>query len=151
MLRAACGLAALLAVCFCLGPSLALAASPGRVGGPCRYDSFPGTATFLSVAPWQPGSPAAGVPTPYPPLAVTFQFVPQEPVTGEPLYKPDAVHTFTLVNSMPPGPRFAAKYGLKAGAAVPCQLRIIREGTCTPVLYEFPGIDRTDYFELTGK
>ena len=132
-------------------PVLADAASLERAGGPCRYESYPGTATFVDVKAWQPESPMAGVPTPYPPLTVTFQFVPNQPITDEPLYKPDAVHTFTLINSMPPGPRFAAKYGIKACATVPCQLRVIREGTCTPVVFEFPGIDRADYFELTGK
>ncbi|BAH75633.1 hypothetical protein [Solidesulfovibrio magneticus] len=141
--------AALVAL-ICL-PALARAAGPERVGGPCRYESYPGTATFVDVKPWQPESPTAGVPTPYPPLTVTFQFVPNQPITNEPLYRPGAVHTFTLINSMPPGPRFAAKYGIMAGAAVPCQLRVIREGTCTPVVFEFPGIDRADYFELTGK
>jgi hypothetical protein len=142
--------AAALVALVCL-PALAHAAGPGRVGGPCRYESYPGTATFTDVKAWQPDSPMAGVPTPYPPLAVTFQFVPTQPIANEPLYRPGAVHAFTLVNSMPPGPRFAAKYGIKAGAVVPCELRVIREGTCTPTVFEFPGIDRADYFELQGK
>ncbi len=143
-------LSAVLAALACL-PVLADAAGPERVGGPCRYESCPGTATFVDVKAWQPESPLAGVPTPYPPLAVTFTFAPAQPIINEPLYKPGTVHAFTLVNSMPPGPRFAAKYGITAGATVPCELRVIREGTCTPVVFEFPGIDRADYFELTGK
>lgn len=143
-------LSAVLAAFACL-PALAQAAGPERVGGPCRYESYPGTATFVDVKPWQPESPTAGVPTSYPPLTVTFQFVPNQPITDEPLYKPGVVHTFMLINSMPPGPRFAAKYGITAGAGVPCQLRVIREGTCTPAVFEFPGIDRADYFELTDK
>ena len=143
-------LSAVLAAFACL-PVLAQAAGPERVGGPCRYESYPGTATFVDVKPWQPDSPTAGVPTPYPPLTVTFTFAPAQPIANEPLYRPGAVHTFTLVNSMPPGPHFAAKYGIKAGTVVPCQLRVIREGTCTPTVFEFPGIDRADYFELTAK
>ncbi len=125
------------------------AAQGARVGGPCRYDDFPGTAVIASVAPWRPASPAEGSPTPYPPLAVTFVFTPSAPIVGEPLYRPDAVHGLTLVNGMPPGPRFIAKYGIAPGKAFPCRLRLIREGTCTPALFDFPGIDRTDYFELT--
>ena len=142
--------AAALVALACL-PALAHAAGPERVGGPCRYESYPGTAAFMDVKAWQPESPTAGVPTPYPPLAVTFTFTPAQPIANEPLYRPGAVHTFTLVNSMPPGPRFTAKYGITAGAVVPCELRVIREGTCTPVVLEFPGIDRADYFELSGK
>ena len=142
--------AATLVALACL-PVLANAAALERVGGPCRYESYPGTATFTDVKAWQPESPTAGVPTPYPPLAVAFTFTPAQPIMNESLYKPGVVHTFTLINCMPPGPRFAAKYGIKAGAVVPCQLRVIRQGTCTPVVFEFPGIDRADYFELTGK
>ncbi|WP_428558825.1 MAG: hypothetical protein ACP59X_12715 [Solidesulfovibrio sp. DCME] len=120
----------------------------GRVGGPCRYDTFPGKAVIETVAPWQPSSPMEGIPAPYPPLAVTFTFTPDSPITGEPLYRPGLTHQLTLVNGMPPGTRFARKYGIVAGKAFACELRIIRQGTCTPVLYEFPDIDRADYFEL---
>ncbi|OLN31017.1 hypothetical protein DVDV_0139 [Desulfovibrio sp. DV] len=126
------------------------AESPVR-GGPCRYDVFPGTAVFVSVAPWQPSSPTEGIPTPYPPLAVTYRFTPDTPIVGEPLYAPDKLFTLTLVNSMPPGPKFIAKYAIAPGKAVPCQVHIIRQGTCTPVVHVFPGIDLTDYFELTGR
>lgn len=131
-------------------PTLARAAGDGIVrGGPCTYDAFPGQATIVSVVPWQPDSPMAGIPTPYPPLAVTYTFAPDAPIVGEPLYKPGLVHAFTLLNGMPPGSRFVEKYGIAPGKVFPCELRIIRQGTCTPALYVFPGIDQTDYFELT--
>ncbi len=137
----------LCALCVALlslaGPSGASAQQ--RVGGPCRYAVFPGKAVIASVAP---GNTEAGVATPYPPLAVSFVFTPESPITGEPLYRPGVPQQLTLVNSMPPGPRFAAKYGLAAGRELPCELHIIRQGTCTPTLYRFPGVDLTDYFEL---
>lgn len=143
--------ATLCALAVWLAPLPAMAGSPAIHGGPCRYDVFPGRATIVSVAPWQPASPTEGAPTPYPPLAVTFTFAPDAPVIGEPLYKPDQRHSLTLVNGMPPGPRFVEKYGIAPGQVFACELRIIRQGTCTPALYEFPGIDRIDYFELTGR
>ena len=137
---------AVLAAC----PAYAFAAGDGgRVGGPCRYDNFPGKATIVSVAPWRPDAPGQGSPTPYPPLAVAFTFAPDAPIAGEPLYRPGIEHALTLVNGMPPGPRFAAKYGIAPGKAFACRLRLIRQGTCTPVLFAFPDIDQTDYFELT--
>ncbi|MFP5259823.1 MAG: hypothetical protein ACLGQH_12445 [Acidobacteriota bacterium] len=142
-------LALVCAVAACLLPMPSLAAPPEVHGGPCRYDVFPGAATFVAVAPLPPAAHGDAVPTPYPPLAVTYRFTPAAPIANEPLYRPDAVHTLTLVNSMPPGPRFVAKYGIAPGAVVPCELHIIRQGTCTPVVHVFPGIDRTDYFELT--
>jgi hypothetical protein len=144
-------LVVLCALAACLLPAAAGAAAVGLRGGPCRYDVFPGAATIVSVVPWQPASPTEGIPTPYPPLTVTFRFTPEAPIVGEPLYAPDKLFTLTLVNSMPPGPKFTAKYSIAPGAVVPCQLHIIRQGTCTPVVHVFPGIDLTDYFELTGR
>jgi len=134
----------------CLPPLPARAATPGLVGGPCRYDVFPGAATFTEVAPRQPATPNETGDTPYPPLTVTYRFIPSAPVTGEPLYRPDILSTLTLANGLPPGPRFIAKYGIAPGAVVPCELHVIRQGTCTPVIHVFPGIDRADFFELTG-
>jgi hypothetical protein len=139
-----------LAVCLTSIPC-ALAGQPARVGGPCRYDAFPGKAVILSVAPHQASASAAGASPPYPPLDVIYTFTPNAPIANEPLYRPDATHTLTLVSGMPPGPRFVAKYGIAPGRAFPCQLRIIRQGTCTPVLFAFPDIDLTDYFETTGR
>jgi hypothetical protein len=131
-------------------PCPALAGSPvGLVGGPCRYDTFTGKATIVSIAPRQNRKAGEDPTTPYAPLTVIYTFTPDAPIANEPLYKPDVRHTLTLVNGMPPGPRFVAKYGLAPGQVVACELRIIRQGTCTPVIYDFPGIDRTDYFELT--
>ena len=121
------------------------ASAQQRVGGRCRYDVFPGKAVIVSVAPDNAEARAA---TPYQPLAVTFAFTPATPITGEPLYRPGVQQQLILVNGMPPGPRFAAKYGLAAGRELPCELHIIRQGTCTPTLYRFPGIDLTDSFEL---
>jgi hypothetical protein len=139
-----CALAVFLAPC-----PAAAGQQPTLVGGPCRYDTFAGKATIVSIEPGQTPKTGAEAAPPYTPLTVTYTFTPSAPITGEPLYKPDVAHTLTLVNGMQPGSRFVAKYGLSPGKIVPCELRIIRQGTCTPVLYVFPGIDLTDYFELT--
>lgn len=133
---------------LCLAAALPVHASDGRVGGPCRYADFPGQAVITAVSPWQPDAPGQTAGTPYPPLRVTFTFTPVMPLEGEPLYRPGRAHTLTLVNGMPPGPRFVAKYGIAPGKVFPCLLRVIRQGTCTPVLFAFPAIDQTDYFEL---
>ncbi|EHJ46804.1 hypothetical protein DFW101_0787 [Solidesulfovibrio carbinoliphilus subsp. oakridgensis] len=137
-------LAILCSLAVCPVPIQAMAGAEGMVGGPCRYASFPGKGTIVSVGPVPPGDSGNFPPTPYPPLAVTFTFTPNAPVAGE----PDAPHAFTLANGMPPGPRYVERYGLAPGSVLPCELRRIRHGTCTPVLYVFPGIDAADYFEL---
>ncbi|MGE4536391.1 MAG: hypothetical protein AB7D37_04890 [Desulfovibrio sp.] len=133
-----------------LGPMDALAgvAAP-RVGGPCTYADFPGKAVIVAVTPRPLDTPAtSAIPTPYPAFDVTYTFTPDTPIAGEPLYTPGRTYTLTLVNGMAPGPRFLQKYGIAPGKVLPCRLRVIRQGTCTPVLFTFPGIDRTDYFEL---
>ncbi|EFL53245.1 conserved hypothetical protein [Solidesulfovibrio fructosivorans JJ]] len=134
----------------CFEPTIALAGvAATRVGGPCTYADFPGKAVIVAVTP-QPKTPVTGggIPTPYPGFDITYTFTPDTPIAGEPLYTPGRTHTLTLVNGMAPGSRFLQKYGITAGKVFPCRLRIIRQGTCTPVLYDFPGIDRADYFEL---
>ena len=133
------------------GPTSALAGSTAsRVGGPCAYADFPGTAVIVSVTPHlasAANAPAAGAQTAPPGYDVVFTFTPDAPIAGEQLYQPGRSHTLTLVNGAAPGPKFLQKYGISPGKTFACRLRLIRKGTCTPVLFAFPGIDLTDYFE----
>ena len=76
-------------------------------------------------------------------MEVTFTFAPDRPITGDPLYEPGKIHHLTLTGGGAPGPRFVARYGLRPGKTLPCLLRTIRQGTCTPVLFHFPGLDLT--------
>jgi hypothetical protein len=107
------------------------------VGGPCQYADFPGQATVTAVGPQ--AEPDQGLS--YAGLAVTFTFAPDRPIAGEPLYVPGKVHHLTLAGGRAPGQRFVDKYKLRPGLVLPCRLRIIRQGTCTPVLFDFPGLD----------
>lgn len=123
--------------------------APMLLGGPCAYDAYPGKAVILAVSPEpRDADTTRGPATPYPGYAVTYRFTPDAPITGQPLYRPGEVRTLTLVNDMAPGPRFLQKYAIAPGRTFPCQLRVIRQGTCTPALYAFPTIDLSDYFEL---
>ncbi len=143
-------LPAFLLACLCALASTcwAQAAGPAKtIGGPCRYVGYPGTATILAVTPQPPGQ-SDHPPTPYPPLSVTFRFTAKAAIIRQGIHEAGKVQTLTLVNGMPPGPRFVAKYGIRPGRSFPCVLNVIRQGACTPVVYVFPGIDRTDSFEL---
>lgn len=107
----------------------------GLVGGPCRYVDYPGRATIVAVTPaGQAGTPA---------MDVTFTFAPDRPISGDPLYEPGKVHHLTLIGGSAPSPRFVQRYGLRPGLPLPCRLRTIRKGTCTPVLFDFPTLDLT--------
>ncbi|GAB7078354.1 hypothetical protein [Megalodesulfovibrio paquesii] len=123
----------------CLLPARQAPGGQGvMTGGACQYDEFPGQATIEAVAPQAEPRPDL----PYAALSVTFSFVPDSPVRSE-LYEPGKLHHLSLAGGRPPGERFVTAHDLHRGRTLPCRLRIIRQGTCTPVLFEFPGIDLT--------
>ncbi len=124
-------------------PSSSLAQTGGglRVGGPCAYTDHPGTATIVAV------TPDSTSPQPFPGMTVTFRFKADGPLPPVVASDEDRIHRLTLTNGWNPGPRFLEKYGLRPGGEVPCLLRLIRSGTCTPRIFAFPGIDLSDYFE----
>ena len=121
-----------------VGVPAGLSRAAGLVGGPCAYVDYPGKATIVAVTAQQrAGNDVPG-------LEVTFTFVPDAPITDDRLYEPGRTYPLTLTGGQAPGPRFVAKHDLRPGRALPCRLRTIRQGTCTPVLFDFPGIDLTD-------
>ena len=138
--------AALLAaftLCFLAGATACAADAPRLVGGPCDYAVYPGKAMFLDVAPAPPGNGA----TPYPPYAATYRFTPNEPLALQGIHEEGKVQTLAMANGALPGRAFLDKYGVGPGKVFACELLVIRKGTCTPVIYRFPGIDPADYFE----
>ena len=121
----------------------AVSAAPDPVvGGPCAYDACPGEARIVSVAkkepPPDPGREA---------WEVTFAFTPAEPVRNPLGQTEGREFPLLLLNSAYPGPRFLEKYGIREGAVFPCVMKVITRGTCTPQIFEFPGIRLDDYFE----
>lgn len=123
------------------GPAMA-SDGPKLVGGPCDYALYPGKATFLEIVP----APAEHG-EPYQPYAANYRFTPDAPLAVQGIHEEGKILQFALANGALPGRAFLDKYGVKAGKTVPCKLLVIRKGTCTPVLYRFPGIDPADYFE----
>jgi hypothetical protein len=119
-----------------------------EVGGPCRYDDFTGTAVITRVE--KTGASAAqanvaGGPG-YPGYDVRFRFEPD----GKPPVERDRIsgeHQWRLGNGWYPGQRFLDKYGLAEGRRFPARVRLLREGTCTPLLFVLEGLNDTDYFE----
>jgi len=100
------------------------------VGGPCEYRSYPGQAEILSVAPIE----AAGGR-----FDVQFRFVPDRPVE-EPLGRSALQRTFTLLpeREMPPDRTYIEKFDIRPGTRIGCTLKVITQGTCTPILFDFP-------------
>jgi hypothetical protein len=119
---------------------------PRIVGGPCQYKSYPGRAEIVSVRKVEAGQVQGALP--YEPFEVKFSFRADGKVEEPHARVESKEHLLTLINSFYPGPKFLQKYGIKVGQVFDCNLMVILQGTCTPVVFEFPAIDLGDYFEL---
>lgn len=129
---------------------VAQAATGARIGGVCAYRNVSGTATIVRIAKTPASAQqarTAGGPG-YEGLEVGFKFTPSQPIT-EPHVRnfAQSAHLLRLANSWYPGPRYIEKYHLSQGATVPAVLKVRVSGACTPMLFSFPGIELTDYFE----
>ena len=119
----------------------------GRIGGACTYRSVPGTCEIVSVQE----TPASieqkdinGGPG-YAGFDVSFRY--QGGSDPDALEAAGSTHPFRLLNSWYPGSRYLKKYGIQQGKTLSCTLKIIQSGTCSPMIFEFEGVDRGDYFE----
>ena len=129
-----------------VGPS----AERRRVGGPCEYAEYRGTAMIARVEQTERSREqarnvgGAG----YEGYEIWFRFTPEADIREE-WARPAAgkEHLLCLMNSWYPGPRYLEKYGIKKGRSYRCTLMVITKGTCTPTIFEFPEISRDDYFE----
>lgn len=52
-----------------------------------------------------------------------------------------------LANAWYPGPGFLEKYRILEGKTFACELNLISQGACSPIVFTFQDIDTSDYFE----
>jgi len=121
---------------LCLTPLFACNAADApparlRVGGACEYKTYKGQAEIVSIAK------RAEVSDEY---EIKFSFHPQEPVREEFARPEGKTWTLVLKDSSFPKKDFLIKYDIKNGKRIPCYLKAITRGTCTPVLFDFPTI-----------
>ena len=118
---------------------------PRTGGGPCEYKIYKGSARITSVRkkemPKGHGGPS------HESYEVKFSFSPRKEIKEAHGRVKGREYTLKLTNSWYPGPKFLKKYGIEEGKSFDCYLQVITKGTCTPVLFDFPAIDRSDYFE----
>ncbi len=114
------------------------------VGGPCEYRVYQGYARITSIqkhAHKQVGH--GGVP--YECYEVRFTFHPERKIE-EPFARVEGREfTLLLTNGWYPGLGFLQKYAIEPGEVFDCDLHVITKGACTPVIFEFPAIDLSDY------
>jgi len=110
------------------------------VGGKCVYKVYKGTAviTEVSVSDHE-GNKGQRF------CRVKFVFTSSEPIK-EPFAQVED-REFDLVSSdfSSLSESFLHKYRIKQGSIVNCDLHVITQGTCTPVLFEFPELNRDEY------
>jgi len=103
--------------------------SPRRVGGPCEYRDVPGTCRIDKVEPSGANSYGEGFRT-------LFTFLPESPS------EPEASGVALKIgDGQDPTHRYLKENGIKAGRRFPCVRRVLVRGTCTPVVYAFPGFE----------
>lgn len=119
-------------------------------GSRCVYSSYQGSAEIVRIKQTPASleqSKVLGGPR-YEGYEVWFLFRPQTNYSlGKHTSKINREHLLMLNNGWYVGSRYLKKYGIKAGNIIPCTMKIIKEGTCTPIVFEFKTIDRNDYFE----
>jgi hypothetical protein len=109
----------------------ASSSSMPRVGGPCTYKQYKGEAEIVLVTQRQ------GTPGEY---EIKFSFHPQETIQEEFARVEGKQWLIVQKDSSYPKENFLTQYGIKAGKRLPCNLKVITKGTCTPVLFDFPTI-----------
>jgi len=118
-----------------VGAHSAWAGSPDRVGGPCSYRDYPGRGTIVSIDKPDPLSGAESGQ-----YEVRFVFSPAG-ADREALSHSQG-RTFVLVqgdDSLLTLPEIR-KLGVSVGQSYEGKMSIIQEGTCTPVLFDFPSL-----------
>ncbi len=127
-------------ICFVLWScaELAYQAHP-TVGGPCLYKSYSGRATIISIAKSKDHNPSE---TEH--FEVKFSFIPVQKIEEE--FARVEGRSFNLYgkNFQYPDRQFLAKNNIHVGAVLEGYVQVIVSGTCTPLLFEFPGIRQED-------
>ena len=111
----------------------------GRMGGPCEYNQYRGKARIASVT--RMAEQHQGRET----FEVKFNFLPEEEIKESFARVEGREFLLLLTNSTYPEGIFLERYQIKTGKILDCILKVIRKGTCTPMLFEFPGINLSDY------
>lgn len=112
--------------------SCCLAASSQRVGGPCNYKQYRGEAEIISVNPRQTN------PVEY---EITFSFHPHDTIQEEFARVEGKQWLLVQRDSSYPKEDFLKQYNIKTGRRLPCFLKVITKGTCTPVLFDLPTVE----------
>ncbi len=113
---------------------LAMDANRGRyiVGGECSYRTYEGTATITAVERIADSGEGGGE------FAITYVFHPNDQETVLPSHITGRSFSLSIGDGRPPTKHFVDTHRIVPGARIPCKLKIITRGVCTPTLFVFP-------------
>ncbi|MBC8466681.1 MAG: hypothetical protein H8D55_02470 [Deltaproteobacteria bacterium] len=114
------------------------------VGGPCEYRAYVGQAKIVSINRVQPKKAANDSSKEI--YDVKFSFHPEQEIEEAYGQVEGKKYQLLLNNSSHPGANFLKRYGIELGKQFDCYLKVITRGTCTPVVFDFPTIDLSDYY-----
>lgn len=104
-------------------------------GGACLYKIYPGLATIASIAPLNDHSTNDNGR-----FEVRFSFQPNNKIKEN--FARVEGKTFLLYDQhlRYPDAAFINKHNIQVGQTLPGDLKTITRGTCTPVVFDFPGL-----------
>ena len=109
------------------------------IGGPCRYAEIVGVATITGVQDAPEGAyNCRGA------VEVLFTFAPNDSSARDRYRFPawsDIGQRLTVGEGLNPPRKWVEEQGMVEGKQFPCVRSEITRGTCTPVIFKFPGVD----------
>ena len=109
--------------------------TPFKAGGQCRYKKYAGDALITSVRKRISGQPSLDS------YDVKFSFKSSKKLDKQHLWAVQREYIL-MDNSKYPDSEFLQRYGIKEGALLDCRMHVIIQGTCAPIIFEFPDISR---------
>jgi hypothetical protein len=101
------------------------------VGGPCQYVSYSGQAQITSITPLAPD------PSGEQKYEVKFVFIPNQTLPEGQGYIERKEFLLLIQDTNYPDKPFLIKNTIEVGKIMPCSLKVIIQGTCTPFLFKF--------------
>jgi hypothetical protein len=120
-----------------------------KIGGNCSYTNYNGVAEIINILKTEESAAQTkvnGGPG-YEGYEIRFVYHTNEKIDES--WALEAIkkeHLFQLANSWYPGIKYIDKYKIKTGNKYNCKLKIIKTGSCTPVIFEIENLDMADYF-----
>jgi hypothetical protein len=107
--------------------------APLKVGGECKYESYPGQARIVSIKKREADAEARGKDGQL--YEVRFSFQPDRAINQEWVKVEGRTFLLTLPNGQLPDEKFLSEKGISVGRTLECRLEVITQGTCTPIMF----------------